>query len=454
MEKNVLWSLRLGFSASQSAAIDNWGLKDFLERSGEADFDNSLPDFLQNQPRTMEAFREYRKKRKALDKERKREEQLKEIGVLKNLKAWWLEKMIHSPLPLREKMTLFWMNHFVVAYDKVKVIYWLYQYNALIRQHALGNFRELTRQILKTNAMVFYLDNQQNKKGKPNENLSRELLELFTLGIGNYTEDDVKNGAKGLAGLTLGENRADYNAMFTYQEPAVYLGWHGMLTADVMIDRIFEHPNAPYFLTGKLLKWLLDDEPSPEQIKKYGDYFRKVDFEIMPLLKKIADNADDFPPARKIKDPATFAIQLSNECRIEKPDTALLSEFLRKQHMELFNPPNVKGWEGGRVWLTSQILLQRMRVCDLLCAGRPIDGKKNTESKESEKTKGPLWHKNQSKVVIDELSGRLLSFIDQDMQKNFEQILPYDFDPNASGADAAVLRLFNNIIKTPEFQLI
>ena len=131
--------------------------------------------------------------------------------------------------PLREKMVCFWHNHFVSTVQKVKVNYWIYQHNKFLRENAFGNLKNLTKKILKTNAMVRYLDNVDNRKGKINENLSRELLELFTLGIGNYTENDIKNGAKALAGLGLGQETAKYRRIWEDNDEITYFGKVGQL---------------------------------------------------------------------------------------------------------------------------------------------------------------------------------------------------------------------------------
>ena len=192
MDKHILWSLRLGFSAKQSELIEKDGLSRFLDKSFKSQIETSLPEFLDDAPKTLNELRYLRKSfRKSKDDTEqmvKMKKTLKRgIQNAQELKEWWLEKMLHSDYPLREKMTLFLQNHFVVTSKKVKNNYWVYQHNQLLRENAFGNFRELTKNVLRTNAMVKYLDNTKNRKGKINENLSRELLELFTLGIGNYT---------------------------------------------------------------------------------------------------------------------------------------------------------------------------------------------------------------------------------------------------------------------------
>ncbi|HAT80005.1 MAG TPA: DUF1800 domain-containing protein, partial [Flavobacterium sp.] len=313
------------------------------------------------------------------------------------------------------------------------------------------------------NAMVRYLDNVDNKKDKLNENLSRELLELFTLGIGNYSEEDIKNGAKGLAGLGIGEENAVYRKFFEDNESFIYLGKKGNFKIDEMIDIIFEQPNIPYLITRKILKWFIYDNPKEELVRYYGDYFKQMDFEIRPLLTKIF--TEEFAKKNagsKIKNPLEYSLQLMNELNISNTNTKLITFFIKEQGMDLFNQPNVKGWDGGNSWLTSQIFLQRNNTADLLCNGKNISRakKENDNMMMNQNPNRQLnvklnWNREgNNKEIIAQLSNRLLFQTDAANQQDFEKILKYDFDSKTEGSDNAVMRLFNFMVKTPEFQLI
>jgi uncharacterized protein (DUF1800 family) len=309
--------------------------------------------------------------------------------------------------------------------------------------------------------MVRYLDNTDNRKGKSNENLSRELLELFTLGIGNYSETDIKNGAKGLAGLSIGKDGAVYRSIYEDNDPIEYLGKKGVLKMNEMVDAIFDHPKIPYLLTEKILKWFIYDQPKEKLVQYYGDYFRKVKFEIEPLLVKIftEEFAKKETAGAKIKNPLEYSLQLTNELHIDQPNMNALVFFLKQQGMDLFNQPNVKGWDGGNSWLTSQIYLQRNNIADLLCNGRNFNRQKsamvnNNPNKQSASVTLD-WNPNEdNKEIIKELTDRTLFAVDKTSQEDFEKILKYDFDPKSPGAENAVLRLFNAIVKSPEFQII
>jgi len=463
MDNHTLWSLRLGYSAKQAKSIEKTGLKKFLEQSFATKVDSKIPDFLEDSPKSAQELKEIRKTLNAANPEAKKEMLKKEIQVSVEMKSWWIDKMIEEDFPLREKMTCFWHNHYVSTFQKVKVNYWVFQHNQILRGNAFGNFKTLTKKIIQSNAMVRYLDNVDNKKDKLNENLSRELLELFTLGIGNYSEEDIKNGAKGLAGLGIGEENAVYRKFFEDNESFIYLGKKGNFKIDEMIDIIFEQPNIPYLITRKILKWFIYDNPKEELVRYYGDYFKQMDFEIRPLLTKIF--TEEFAKKNagsKIKNPLEYSLQLMNELNISNTNTKLITFFIKEQGMDLFNQPNVKGWDGGNSWLTSQIFLQRNNTADLLCNGKNISRakKENDNMMMNQNPNRQLnvklnWNREgNNKEIIAQLSNRLLFQTDAANQQDFEKILKYDFDSKTEGSDNAVMRLFNFMVKTPEFQLI
>ncbi|MCC9072831.1 DUF1800 domain-containing protein [Flavobacterium sp. F-65] len=465
MKKSNLWSLRLGFSGKEASEIEKLGLEKFLKKSYSLKVDKQLPAFLDDDPKTLLELKELKQSIKNADTEAKKKILKKEIYSAIELRRWWIDKMRNDEFPLLENMVCFWHNHFVATSQKVKVNYWIYQHNMILRENAFGNFKDLIKKIIKSNAIVKYLDNVDNKKDKINENLSRELLELFTIGIGNYSESDIKNGARALAGLNYGDDNAVYRKFAEDNTDKTYFGKTGNWKADDLVDIIFEQKNIPYLITRKILKWFVYDNPSEELVTYYGDYFRKKNFEIEPLLTKIfiEEYAKD-NVGTKIKNPLVYLLQLIDELEIEDFDNALIAYFLRQQGMDLYNQVNVKGWDGGNSWLTSQIYLQRNNTSDLLCNGRNISRKVlDTMGDEAGKPKLELdkidvkidFDSNGSnKTIITELSNRLLFTVTESSQKDMENLLKYDFDPKDSHANFAVIRLFNYISKLPEYQLI
>lgn len=465
MNKSNLWSLRLGFSSQQAAEIEKNGFEKFIQKSMRSSVSNDVPDFLKEEPKTVAELFELRQTIKNASSEEKKQILKKQLKKGNQLKTWWLDKIRTEEYPLREKMVGFWHNHFVCTLQKVKSSYWMYQQNCLLREHAFGNFKDLTRTIIQTNAMVRYLDNVDNKKGKINENLSRELLELFTLGIGNYTENDIKNGALALAGLGLGDHQAQYRRFLEDNSNKTYFGKTGNFKVDDLVDIIFEQKNIPYLITRKILKWFIYDNPSEELVTYYGDYLRKMNFEIEPLLVKIfTEEYDKENAGSKIKDPLIYLMQLVDELQLRETPSQSIVFFCKQQGMDIFDQPNVKGWDGGNSWLSSQIYLQRNNTSDLLCSGKTINRKMFESMSEIKEQKGIILEKIKPKIdfvthennikIIAQLSDRLLFRVDDSIQKDMENILKYDFDAKSDNANQAVLRLFNYISKTPEYQLI
>ncbi len=459
MQLEHLWALRLGFSTKQAAKIKEKSIEGFLQDTYSAPFEVDFPDFLSDEPKTLSERRERNKMYREISREERQMYRRENRRTFRKMKSWWVNRMRNSEHPLLEKMTCFWHNHFVASWKKVQENYWIYEHYRILRENAFGNYRELTKQIVRSNAMIKYLDNQNNKNGKFNENLSRELLELFTLGIGHYSEEDIKNGAKALAGLGFGNNGMGvYRKKIAYHQPINYLGKTGVFRLDDLIDIIFEQQNTPYFITEKILKWFVYDDPEKSLIKYYGDYLKSVDFELAPFFTKIVTEEYDKPNAgRKIKDPLVYMLQLVDELHAEEVDNTTIATFLSRQGMDLFNQPNVKGWEGGNSWLTSQLFIQRNKMANTLSMGKyylnnPSAPKQNgIQQIEIALNWNP---KSNSRQIIEDIASRTLFRVDDTLENDMESILPYDFDPQKDNADKAVLRLFRYIVQTPEYQLI
>ncbi len=465
MNKSNLWSLRLGFSNKQAAAIEQQGFEKFLESSFKTKFDTTEPNFMVDQPKTMADLRALRQKIKNTETSEKQKSIKDRYYKTIELKRWWIHKIQIEEQPLREKMTLFWHNHFVATAQKVKVTSWIYTHNQILRENAFGNYKTLTKKMLYSNAVIKYLDNTDNQVHKINENLSRELLELFTLGIGNYTESDIKNGAKALAGLTIGDNGIGmYLPHIEDNSDKTYLGKTGNWKANDVVDLIFEQRETPYFLTRKILNWFICDSPTDELVTYYGDYFRYVNFEIQPLLTKIfTEEHAKNNSGNKIKDPLTYLLQLIDALQINQISDIAIISFSKQQGMDLYNQVNVKGWQGGTDWLTSQNYLQRNTTSDLLCSGKTLQRKQiakiESENPEIEAKTINIklnWNRDSktNKDIISELSTKFLFNVDENTQKDMEKILKYDFNPNEKNAEYAIVRLLNYITKIPEFQLI
>ena len=471
MTSNYFISQRLGFSNAQADDIQQMGVLPFLKKSFEGPLSIETPKFMDDAPKTREEYRDLRK----MD-----EMQKKKVAVAENLRIaglshTWVERMQTEAYPLREKMTLFWHNHFVSGFKKTKISWAMWQQNQLFREMAFGNYRELTRRILSDNAMIAYLDNTQNRAKAPNENLSRELLELFTLGVGNYSETDIKEGARALAGLNIDDGGARYYKIWEDDGDKTYLGKKGNWKADDLVRLIFEHPRAGRRLMEKFLKYFMTDTPSVQIIEDYTSAFRKADFEMKPMLEKLVKDERFLKSSGdKIKDPLSFLLTTLHEFQLDTPPARQLVQYFKEQDMILFNPPNVKGWDGGTTWLSSQKLLQRCGVVATIASGKSLDNFRfkprqmemadDMEMSEAamfgkprNEQKLPIFKWNKSlttnKLIIQDLSERLVFNVSKEMQTDMEQVLKYDFNPSEMNAQQAVTRLVEYIMKSPEYQL-
>ena len=471
MKEAFFFSQRLGFTNAQADSIRSLGMLNFLKKSFDAPLSMEEPKFLADAPRSRAEYREIKK----MDEQQKKKmvvaERLRSVGIA----HVWLDKMYTDAFPLREKMVLFWHNHFVSDMQKVRLSWSIWQQNNLFREMAFGNYKTLTRRILYDNAMLAYLDNTQNKAKTPNENLSRELLELFTLGVGNYTEDDIKEGARALAGLNLGDNGGQYYKIWEDDGEKNYLGKKGNWKADDMVNIIFDHPKAGERLMTKFLKYFVTDDPSAPMIAEYTAAFRKAQFEIKPMLEKmVGDTRFVQSQGQKIKDPTTFFLQLLYEFQLDVPPIRTSQPYFVAQGMKLLNPPNVKGWDGGKTWLSSQKLLQRVSVVAQLASGKSLETLKLKRKQEAAVEETEMMEENMygnkanesklpklrwntaltnNKEIIKDLTDRLVFAVPKDLQTECEQVLKYDFDAKAENAQNSITRLAEHIMKSPEFQI-
>ncbi|AOW19932.1 DUF1800 family protein [Urechidicola croceus] len=446
MNNYSLWSLRLGYTNNQAHKIESLGIENFVKKSIDEKFSSDIPPFLKNSPKNIKEFKNQKKYNKA-------EELIK-------IQKWWIDKMRTENYPLREKMVCFLHNHFVASSNKVTINRWIFEHNSILRTNAFGNLKDLCKKILKCNATLDYLDNNTNRKNNLNENLSRELLELFTLGLNNYTEKDVQSGAKALAGLSFGDIYGVYNHKYECNEKINYLNHTGVFKLDDLIDIIFKHPKCPYLFTKKILNWFIYDNPTEELIIYYGNYLKYVNFELRPfLIKLFTEEFNKETAGSKIKDPLLYAIQLLDELKLSNSDSKFIVNFIKNQGMPLLMHKSVKGWKGGKEWLSTQILFNRNKIANQLCKGENNTLYKinlnQTNIKINERIPNIKRKPNCNYSCIKtELCDKLIFSIDENLQKNIDQIIKHDFDPKAKNSDRTILRLFNYLVTTPEYQLL
>ncbi|MDB5971307.1 MAG: hypothetical protein JWQ90_3757 [Hydrocarboniphaga sp.] len=290
------------------------------------------------------------------------------------LQGWWLQEMLSTPTPLTERMTLFWHGHFATSFKTVKAVQLLYRQNLMLRRYALGNYRDLLHAVARDPAMLLYLNNQQNKKSQPNENFARELLELFTLGEGHYTENDVKEAARAFTGwrIAIPGGQFEANAKQHDDGDKTFLGHRGNLDGDEVIDLILQQPRAAEFIVDELWSEFVSPDPDPSAVQRLAAGFRK-NWEIALLLKALLREPAFTEPRNSglmVKSPVEFVVGTlrSLDLPLSTLNAAVSTSDMGQT---LFAPPNVRGWPGGDEWITSEWLLARRRFVQQLAGDAP-----------------------------------------------------------------------------------
>jgi len=292
-------------------------------------------------------------------------EKLREQAL--DLKAWWFREMLDSPTPLSEVMTLFWHGHFTSGLTKVKAPALLYRQNVLLRRHALGNFGALLHAIARDPAMLLYLDNARSRKPAPNENFARELLELFTLGEGRYTEADMKETARAFTGWSVDRDSGAFRFRARQHDGGEkrILGRRARFDGDQVIDLLLEQPETARLVVGKLWRHFVSERLDPAEIERLAGIFRNSGYELKPLLAALFESQAFWDPdnrGRLIKSPVDFVVGTLRLFDLPVRKDRDLVWISRRLGQDLFEPPNVKGWPGGAAWITGATLLDRQAL--------------------------------------------------------------------------------------------
>jgi uncharacterized protein (DUF1800 family) len=304
----------------------------------------------------------------------------KEVG---NLRGWWVYFMLNGGHPLREKLTLFWHNHFATSVAKVTSVPLMYRQNVLLRQHALGKFEPFLQAMSKDPAMLRWLDSNSNVKGRANENYARELMELFSLGVGNYTEKDIREAARAFTGWGTNGDDYEFNPYFHDTGPKTVLGQTGNFNGEAIVRIVLKRPVAARFLVRKLYRDFLSEQHDPPDalIEPLADSFRKSNYDIAQLMRTMLSSRhffSDYAYRQRIKSPVEFVLgavravyrkyEEGDPNRRDVPLRQLVSR-IDAMGQPLFAPPNVKGWRGSEAWLTTSTLLARQNFGQAVAMG-------------------------------------------------------------------------------------
>ena len=287
-------------------------------------------------------------------------------GNPERLSAWWAYRMLSTPAQLLEKMTLFWHGHFATSAEKVQDAELMFVQNQLLRKFAVGDFAGLLLEISRDPAMLVYLDSASNRKAHPNENFAREIMELFCLGEGNYTEQDIRELARCFTGWEVKRRKFRFNRYQHDSGTKSVLGDSGTFGGEEGVGIVVGQDSAALFIAAKLVKYFVMDEPqpSPELLAPLANFLRDQDMQIGPTVQKLLSSNlfySKHSVGRKVRSPVELAIGFLRTLD-GATDSYKLAEALQRLGQGLLYPPSVKGWDGGRTWINSSTLLARSNL--------------------------------------------------------------------------------------------
>jgi len=404
--RHLLWRTGFGGTPQQVQALQGWGLEksvDYLLNFDKVTDDAVEPDLFDRNimhPPTAEERAEQRRAQAARDEDklaevrlRRQQAEREDREQMKKLQQWWLKKMIETSRPLQEKLTLFWHGHFATSYRTIEDSYHMFQQNQLFRRYAAGNFAEMLHKVVEDPAMIAYLDNNDSRKNKPNENLARELMELFSLGVGNYTEQDIKEGAKALTGYTFRDDTFTFEKNNHDDGDKRILGAAGKIDGHGFVDVILRQRACAQYITAKLYRCFVADFPSGDKeldaaaqtvINDLAAGFRS-NYQTGKMLKRLFMSEHFFDGAvrnEQIKSPVVLTVGAVRSLNTPVRDINVLADACDRMGQNIFFPPSVKGWDGGRSWINTSTMFVRQNLMVFLLTGRRMQGRDGLADKE------------------------------------------------------------------------
>ncbi|MBK34160.1 MAG: hypothetical protein CME26_01360 [Gemmatimonadetes bacterium] len=386
------------------------------------------------------------------------------------LRRWWMHRLSSTPLSLVERMTLFWHNHFATQASEVKRPQLMFHQNRKFRQNALGNFKSLVLIMNTDPAMLYYLDGRLNKKGKPNENYARELLELFTMGIGHYTEQDVAEAARALTGWVVEGQKAIFDPGRHDNEPKEFLGTLGNLNDLRITNIIFDQPATAEFICRKLYREFVYAHPDENIVRELAHIMRDNNYELKPVVQTLLLSAHFFDASTigaRIKSPVELVAGTARTLGLSVAVGGHVgADFLTDQAellgQHLLDPPNVNGWTGHRTWISTATLPKRHLHTDRL-----VEGKSHAVER--------TWYVMQQPdlnafiksfpnpwdaTALVRSVGQCLTPFSVDPKRDelllsvlLEGAEVYDWNPDEPGADLRIANLLKVLFELPDYQL-
>ena len=414
-----------------------------------------------------------------------------EHDKIRDLKFWWLSRMLTTDRPLEEKMTLFWHSHFASSFnEKIEACYPMWVQNDMFRRNALAPFPVLLSKVIRDPAMLVWLDNAESRGGRPNENFARELMELFTLGVGNYTENDVKAAARSLTGYTVNRETWTFRFDASGHDPGekTYLKQTGAWDGDDVVRIITSQEASARFMARKFLEFFVYQNPEPDLLDAAAKlYAANPPKEFFRTL--FQSEVFHSPKARDsiVKSPVVLAIGALKAMHLPVPAKEVLADALRLMGQDLFFPPDVNGWPGGMAWINSNMLLMRYNFANFLLNGVSVSdfktfnrkiaatGQRRREFVEKQRDPDALEWKPREQLrqlgvdrgmmtTADVVDYYICEFLQRkmppDLHHQFEDFLETDaagghrsFSMNDSNFDERVRGLAHLIMSSPDYQL-
>jgi uncharacterized protein (DUF1800 family) len=293
---------------------------------------------------------------------------------LEELRAWWIERMVLTPRPFEEKLTLFWHGYFTTGAQEVGFARLVAEQNAMLRRHGPGSFRTLLSAACRDRALLLYLDSDSNKKAHPNENFARELLELFTMGAGNYTEEDILAAARAFTGWSVSPEGFQFRERQHDKGEKTFLGRTGSFDGGDIIAIILEQPVVSRYVAARLLRFFTADQPSEALVEAVAAKLEETDFNLRETLRALFKSEAFYRPDvlfEHVKSPVELTVGAARALGLREVDAYGLARAMRVMGQELFQPPNVKGWDGGRAWINSATWFARREFAGQLVNGTP-----------------------------------------------------------------------------------
>ena len=380
--------VRTGFAPSQaevdaltgqSAAAAVSGLIAQAQRRPPLQSIYAAPDFVAQAPPIP-----YRLLKSREEQQAQRQQQLRE-GL--EMKAWWLREMIASPTPLRERMTLFWHNHFATSQQKVNRSQAMWNQQQVLRANALGTFRTLLHDVAKDPAMLIYLDGANSRKEAPNENFAREVMELFTLGEathgGNYSERDIREAARAFTGWSVEREdlRFKFRSAFHDDGPKTLLGRTGNFDGDAALDILLDQPGAARFVVNKLWREFVSPTLDEAQVDRIAKRFRASDYSIATAITDLLLTDAFWLDANRgnlVKSPVDLVVGTVRQFNFSYTDALPFALKSAQLGQNLLVPPNVKGLPGQNDWINATMLLERKRFTEQLFRAVELKGEART----------------------------------------------------------------------------